>query len=144
MIYKFPAYIIALPIVAALLFAGVAAFMLWKKVPIRFALILIALSLVAGGIFAPAIWMDQVILDERVLRHNTGFWWEQTVKEIPVANIRMVRIVTKRDIKNREYDSWHIHMKDGGVVEIDPGDLWDLHAEDITQRLRARGIDVSR
>jgi hypothetical protein len=119
MIYKFPAYIIALPIVAALLFAGVAAFLLWKKVPIRFALIFIALSLVAGGIFAPAMWMDQVILDERVLRQNTGFWWEQTVKEIPLANTRMVRIVTKRDIKNREYDSWHIHMKDGGVVEID-------------------------
>jgi hypothetical protein len=144
MIYKFPGYVLALPIVAALVLAVLGIVVIRKHWPLRVSLILFGLAVFVGGLMAPAMWMDRVVLDEEKLEQTTGFWWSPTIKGFRLAEARFVQIVTRRDSKGRKYEVWQVQMKDGRVQEIDPGDLWERNGKDITDRLGAEGIEVRR
>ena len=38
---------------------------------------------------------------------------------------------------------WTIHYRDGRVERLDPGDLWELHTEDIVEDMRGFGVVVA-
>jgi len=141
MIYQFPRSLVALPILAAVVLAGLGLLAILKRWPLRIPLVTFGLAVFFGGLMAPAMWMDRVVLDEEKLEQTTGFWWSPTVKGFRLAEAKFVQIVTRRDIKNRKYEAWVVEMKDGRVEEFDPGDLWERNGKDITDQLGARGIE---
>ena len=142
MIYKFPGFVSGIAICIAVLAAVIGALLLWRRQPPKVALILFGIAIFVGGILAPMLSMDRVILDDEKLEQTTGFWFAPTVKGFRLAEVAYVTIGTARDRKNREYEVWLATMKNGQTLEIDPGDLWERNGPDIIVRLRAKGIEV--
>lgn len=144
MTYSFPSYVPGIAIAIAVLAASIGALLLWRRQPLIIALIAFGVSAVAGGLFAPMLAMDRVVLDDEKLEQTTGFWFAPTVKGFRLAEVASVAIGTARDRKNREIEVWIVKGRDGQTREIDPGDLWEMNGQDILRRLGEKGIDVSR
>ncbi|WP_437764474.1 hypothetical protein WMF27_35175 [Sorangium sp. So ce281] len=144
MIYRLPSYVPGIAVAIAVLAASIGALLLWRRKPLPIALIAFGVSAVAGGLFAPMLAMDRVVLDDEKLEQTTGFWFAPTVKGFRLADVASVAIGTARDRKNREIEVWIVKMRDGQTREIDPGDLWEMNGQDILRRLREKGIEVSR
>ncbi|WP_441291277.1 hypothetical protein ACSRUE_13130 [Sorangium sp. KYC3313] len=144
MIYSFPSYVPGIAIAVAVLAASIGVLLLWRRQPLVVALIAFGVSAVAGGLFAPMLAMDRVVLDDEKLEQTTGFWFAPTVKGFRHADVASVAIGTARDRKNRKIEVWIVKMRDGQTREIDPGDLWEMNGQDILRRLREKGIEVSR
>jgi hypothetical protein len=144
MIYSFPSYVPGIAIAIAVLAASIGVLLLWRRQPLVVALIAFGVSAVAGGLFAPMLAMDRVVLDDEKLEQTTGFWFAPTVKGFRLAEVESVAIGTARDRKNREIEVWIVKGRDGQTREIDPGDLWEMNGQDILRRLREKGIDVRR
>ncbi|WP_437904345.1 hypothetical protein WME95_38635 [Sorangium sp. So ce327] len=144
MIYSFPSYVPGIAIAIAVLAASIGVLLLWRRQPLVVALIAFGVSAVAGGLFAPMLAMDRVVLDDEKLEQTTGFWFAPTVKGFRLAEVESVAIGTARDRKNREIEVWIVKGRDGQTREIDPGDLWEMNGQDILRRLREKGINVRR
>lgn len=142
MIYTFPIYIPAAAAAVAVVAAVFALLCLISR-PWRVAAIPCGLvALFAGGLIAPILLMDRVVLNEKKLEQTTGFWFSPTVKGFPLADVESVTIRTATDRRNRRYEQWYVSYKDGSSEAIDPGDLWVLNGQDIANRLRQKGIVV--
>src|SRR4030095_6548549 len=144
MIYTFPSYVPGIAVAIAVLAGAIAAFLLWRRKPGVFVLIAFGITISAGGIVAPMLAMDRVVLDDNKLEQTTGFWFAPTVKGFRFADVEFVTIGTARDRKNRKYEVWLVKLKNGQTQEIDPGDLWVKNDKDIIERLSAKGIEVRR
>ncbi|WP_437294913.1 hypothetical protein [Sorangium sp. So ce426] len=144
MIYSFPSYVPGIAIAIAVIAASIGVLLLWRRQPLVVTLIAFGVSAVAGGLFAPMLAIDRVVLDDEKLEQTTGFWFAPTVKGFRLAEVESVAIGTARDRKNREYEVWIVKGRDGETREIDPGDLWEMNGQDILRRLREKGIDVRR
>ncbi|CAN97254.1 hypothetical protein predicted by Glimmer/Critica [Sorangium cellulosum So ce56] len=142
MIYSFPSYVPGIAIAVAVLAASIGVLLLWRRQPLVVALIAFGVSAVAGGLFAPMLAMDRVVLDDDKLEQTTGFWFAPTVKGFRLAEVESIAIGTARDRKNRKIEVWIVKGRDGQTREIDPGDLWEMNGQDILRRLREKGIDV--
>lgn len=142
MIYTFPSYVPGIAVVVALLAAIIGAVLLWKRKSLVHCLIAFGIAALAGGIVAPILALDRVVLDEEKLEQTTGFWFAPTVKGFRLADVEYITIGTARGRKNREYEVWIVKMKNSQVHEINPGDLWVMNGPDIVKQLRRRGIKV--
>ncbi|WP_437587819.1 hypothetical protein [Sorangium sp. So ce1000] len=142
MTYTFPGYVPGIAVAVAVLAASIGALLLWRRKPLAIALILFGVSALAGGLVAPMLARDRVVLDDEKLEQTTGFWFAPTVKGFRLAEVASIAIGTARDRKNREYEVWIVKRRDGQTREIDPGDLWEMNGQDIIRRLREKGIDV--
>lgn len=144
MIYTFPSYVPGIAVAIAVLAAAIGALLLWRRKPLKLALIVFGVSAAAGGIFAPMLAMDRVVLDDQKLEQTTGFWFAPTKKGFRLADVAFVTIRTarKKTGRYRQYELWIVKMKNGQTREIDPGTLWDMNGQDIIERLKEKGIEV--
>lgn len=142
MTYTFPSWVPLLAVAAAVIAAVTGVILHRLKKPTKLVLIAFGIALLAGGIFAPMLAMDKVILDDEKLQQTTGFWFSPTVKGFRLAEAEQIEITTKRGRKNRVEEVWLVKKKDGSTEEIDPGDLWENNGPDIIKRLREKGIQV--
>lgn len=143
MTYSFSIWIPATAAAIAIMAAAIGVFLYVRKRS-RDALIICGfIAALAGGLLAPMLAMDKVVLDERKLEQTTGFWFDPTVKGFSLEHLSSITIETVRAKKNRSHDVWIGTLDDGSRHEVDPGDLWDMNGEDIALRLRARGIRVT-
>jgi hypothetical protein len=141
MIYTFPSYVPGIAIAVAALAAAIGALLLWRRKPLVLALIALGVSALAGGIIAPTLALDRVVLDDQKLEQTTGLWFAPTVKGFRLTDVTSVTISTNRFGYN---EVWSARMKDGHSQDVDPGDLWAMNGPDIIERLRAKGIEVIR
>ena len=144
MVYTFPTYVPGIAVAVAALAATIGAFLLWKRQPWMFSFIAFGVSVLAGGLVAPMLAMDRVVLDDEKLEQTTGIWFAPTVKGFRLGDVALVTIDTARDSQNREYEVWIVRMKNGQTRQIDPGDLWEMNGPDIIARLREKGIEVNQ
>jgi hypothetical protein len=140
MIYTFPSYVRGIAIAVAALAAAIGALLLWRRKPLVLALIALGVSALAGGIIAPTLALDRVVLDDQEVEQTTGLWFAPTVKGFRLTDVTSVTISTTRGYN----ELWIARMKDGHSQDVDPGDLWEMNGPDIIERLRAKGIQVIR
>ncbi|NOT24634.1 MAG: hypothetical protein HOP16_00905 [Acidobacteria bacterium] len=138
MTYSFPAYV---PILiacgaAVVALAGIVLFLRIKDWRIPRVLLLVAAF--AGGIFAPSMARDRVVLDDTHLEQTTGFWFLPNITAFELDAVSSVYL-TNRD----DDEVWVVQFKDGSTQEFDPSDLWETNGRDIAMRLRTRGIAVT-
>jgi hypothetical protein len=142
MTYSFPYYI---PLAAALvsIVAGFGAFLLFRKRGLRpFGIIALFICIMAGPMLAPMLALDRVALTDEKLEQTTGFWFSPTVKGFKLKGISSMTIEVAKGSKNLKHQVWTAEYVDGRRKVIDPGDLWEIHSEDIIRRLRDKGIAV--
>jgi len=94
MIYAFPSYVPGIAVAVAVLAATIGALLLWKRKPLVLSLIALGVSALAGGIVAPMLALDRVVLDDEKLEQTTGFWFAPTVKGFRLADVALVTIGT--------------------------------------------------
>lgn len=144
MVYNFPNYLVAIPIALAVVTGSFGVLLCWKRGPWLAIVLCFSFSILSGGVIAPGLAADRVVIDNEVLEQTTGFWFAPTKKGFLLTEVLSISIQKKKDMKNRIHEVWVATTKTGQVVEIDPGDLWVWNGEDIATRLRARGIAVTR
>ncbi|HWB01585.1 MAG TPA: hypothetical protein VG796_01090 [Verrucomicrobiales bacterium] len=146
MIYKFPLWIPGIAIAVAVIAAAAGVFFWWKRSQWLPAVILLAIAMFGGGIIAPGLLMDRVVLDDTKLQQTTGFWFSPTIKGFNLAGLKSIRIIKVKAMgrNDHDHDEWIATMKSGRTGQLDPGDLWENNAEDIIDRLKAKGIEVMR
>lgn len=142
MTYTFPFYFPAGAVLISLIALAAGIILILKKASLRAIIIAFFFAAMAGGVFAPLLFMDRVVLDEEKLEQTTGFWWSPSVKGFRLADVESVRMGKDRDRKNREFEVWIVRYKNGSIETIDPGDLWEMNGDDIRARLRLRGISA--
>lgn len=147
MTFSIPAWIVGIPAVLALAcLAGALLLLRLKDRRLRpLALGPLALALLLGGCCAPVLYHDRVVVGPTRIEQTTGFWWSPTVKGFDYADVEVVRIVDKPvGVPGRErvQPVWEVHRKDGRVVDIDPGDLWEHNTDAIVPLLREKGVRV--
>src|SRR5262245_2700216 len=101
MVYAFPSYVPAIAIVVSVVAAMIGAVLVGTQQPVRYYLAAFFVSVLAGGIFAPMLAMDRVVLDDEKLEQTTGFWFSPTVKGFRLADVALVTITTAHDRKGR-------------------------------------------
>lgn len=143
MTYTFPLYIPVLVGLAALAIAalGVVLYRRSGSRPVLFACLGVATFL--GGIIAPGIALDRVVLDDEKLEQLSGFWFARTTRGFYLADVSSITIRNERDRRNNWHEVWHIAYRDSTMSRVDPGDLWQTNGPDISRRLRTRGIVVT-
>lgn len=140
--YTFPIYVPAIAIAISVIACVIGAYLIRAKKSIKNIIIAFVVGALSGGIFAPMLAMDCVILDDQKLEQTTGFWFAPTVKGFRLDEVSYIQIGTARDRKNREYEIWRVSYLNGQIQDIDPGDLWEINGADIIQRLRSKGIKI--
>ncbi len=111
MIYRFPSYVPGIALAIALSPRRSARLLLWRRQPLTIALIAFGVAAVAGGVFAPMLAMDRVVLDDEKLEQTTGFWFAPTVKDFVSLRSHPSRLATAEDRKNREIEVWIVKMR---------------------------------
>ena len=141
-IFSFSAEIVAIPVAVLVVSLGAALFF-YRKKKYRFVVISFIFSLLAGLVFAPSMYLDRVIVSPTSIQQKTGFWWNQTIKQLVYEEISRVRITTKpTGRKGRMEEIWEITYKDGRMRDFDPGDLWEANGASVIEALRRHGIEV--
>ena len=139
----FPLHIALIPvaIAAALLLLGLYLFVKINKL---FGLLVGAVGILFGLLFGPMLLMDRVVMDEHHIRQSTGWWFAQTEKGFDFDGLERVIVTSGRDLKGREIEVWIARYAGRPEVRIDPGDLWEMNGDAITERMNAMGIEVVR
>jgi hypothetical protein len=95
-----------------------------------------------GGLLAPALTFDRVVINDQKLEQTTGFWWSPTVKGFQFSDVSSVYITSAKDWRYRQYEVWVVFLRNGETRQIDPGYLWEVNGSDIVRRLQGYGIEV--
>jgi hypothetical protein len=106
--------------------------------------ILFGFALIAGGLVAPAMFQDRIVVTPEEIATTTGFWFEPTREGFVYRHISHVRITTARDLKGRIHPAWDIHYSDGRVHQIPLSDLWKLNSARIVDLLRGYGVTFAK
>lgn len=141
--FTLPLYIALIPvaIAAAGLLLGL---ILLVKVNKILGISIAAFGILFGLLFGPMLLMDRVVVDDRHIQQNTGFWFDQTEKGFSFDGIERIVITTGRDMKGREIEVWLAQYGNRPEVRIDPGDLWEMNGDSIVEYLNTLGIEVVR
>lgn len=94
-------------------------------------------------LFAPAIYLDRVVVDAEHFETRDGLWMMPTEHSIRFDDMSKLRYVTKQDRDNRINYELHCVMKDGDIRFVHAGDLVRHAAPDILSRAKAKHIEVS-
>ena len=140
-VFQFSTLVLAIPfgIAAIAIIASGGFFAAGKKGP---AAGLGFVALIAGLIFGPSMLKDRVIVTDKKIEQQTGFFFAQTVKGFEFSDVSFVRITRKpTGPKNRMAMVWEIHKSNGSTQDIDPGDLWESNSDEIAKVLQDRGVE---
>lgn len=94
----------------------------------------------------PALATESVRVTGDVLNIRTGIWFDPTVMEIPLANVKDI-VERKAASKSRRLRGiretyWHFQQQSGKVQVLDLPDLLDANRAAVADFLRRRGIEV--
>ena len=142
LVLTFPAWV---PGVAYGLAAGMVVVAAIVQAKVRLLPLSLAMLVPAGccgGLIAPTLASDRVVLDDEQLEQVTGLWFAPTVKGFRFDSV--ARIVVTRGVieHNRRAVGWVVEHHDGHTEVIDPGDLWESHTPEIVSHLTAHGVEV--
>ena len=143
-VFSFPVAIAFIPVAVCIVCTALGILCFRKRELRRFGYMLLAVALIAGGLFAPALFQDRIILSPREIATTTGFWFAPTREGFIYQDVRHVRVTTCRDLKGRVSPAWEVHYRDGRVHLIELSDLWVRHSEHIMDSLRDYGVSISR
>jgi len=141
-VYTFPLWVPGLACGLAVLFVVLAGVVQSKLRQFPVSLALLVPAACSGGLIGPTLGTDQVVLDDDKLQQTTGLWFAPTVKGFELRSASRILIATGVLEHDQRATGWVVEHKDGHTEVFDPGDLWELHTDDLVPRLRRRGIEV--
>lgn len=139
-VFQFTWYICALPILATAIFLALGVLCFRKREIRRLSFIFFLLSLTFGGLLAPAMILDRIVVGPEELLADKGLWFSREPVGFHYSEVHFIKITTYQDTKGRSLPAWDIHYKAGLVRQIPLGDLWSSKAGRIMTLLRARGV----
>ncbi len=139
-VFRFPLAILAIPVVVCVVCAILGILCFRKREARRLSYFLLAAALIAGGLFAPAMFGDRIIVSPQEIATTTGFWFAPTREGFVYQDVLRVRVTTYYDLKNRACPAWEVYYRDGHARLIQLSDLWAQHANHIIDLLQGYGV----
>src|SRR6185436_3080397 len=91
-VFTFPLAISLIPVAVALV-CLILGLLCWRKAEARrFSYFMFAIVLISGGIVAPAMFCDRIVVNPREIVTTTGYWFSPTREGFVYENVRYVRI----------------------------------------------------
>jgi uncharacterized integral membrane protein len=143
-VFSFPLAIALIPAAVCIVCIALGVLCFRRRELRRFGYMLFIVALVAGGLFAPAMLQDRILVSPREIATTTGFWFAPTREGFVYRDVQHVRVTTSRDPKGRVCPAWEVHYRDGRVHLIQLSDLWNRHSEHIRTSLQGYGVSFSR
>jgi len=139
-VFRFPLAILAIPVVVCVVCAILGILCFRKREARRLSYFLLAAALIAGGLFAPAMFGDRIIVSPQEIATTTGFWFTPTHEGFVYQEVLRVRVTTYYDLKNRACPTWEVYYRDGHARLIQLSDLWAQHSDHIIDLLQGYGV----
>ena len=139
-VFRFPLAILAIPVVVCVVCAILGILCFRKREARRLSYFLLAAALIAGGLFAPAMFGDRIIVSPQEIATTTGFWFAPTREGFVYQDVLRVRVTTYYDLKNRACPAWEVYYRDGHARLIQLSDLWVQHSNHIIDLLQGYGV----
>ena len=139
-VFRFPPAILAIPVVVCVVCAILGILCFRKREARRLSYFFLAAALIAGGLFAPAMFGDRIIVSPQEIATTTGFWFAPTREGFVYQDVLRVRVTTYYDLKNRACPAWEVYYRDGHARLIQLSDLWAQHANHIIDLLQGYGV----
>ncbi len=143
-VFSFSLTIALIPVAVSVICAVLGILCFRKREVRRLSLFPFAIAIIAGGLFAPAMLSDRIVVSPREIATTTGFWFAPTHEGFVYEDVGGVHVTTSRDPKGRFCPAWEVHYRDGRVHLIQLSDLWVRHSERITTLLQSYGVSFSR
>lgn len=143
-VFAFPLYISLIPVVVAVALLVLGTLCFRKREARRLGYFMFAGALIAGGIFAPAMLQDRIVVSPQEITMTTGFWFSPTREGFTYQDVRDIRVTTFRDPKGRVGPAWDVRYGDGRVHQIPLSDLWSRHSGRIMALLQSHGVVFTR
>ena len=140
--YSFPIWLRIVPFGVAASLTGLAMFLFQQRKWGRIPWIVLMVGLTIGCLIAPAIALDRIAITPSSLQYTTGFWFAPAQKEIVFTNVIFIERTTVNGLKGRKHNAWNVYHWNGDVSQVEHGDLWRLHADDIDQRVQSLGVGI--
>jgi hypothetical protein len=138
-VFRFSASVLLIPVGVAIvaLLAGIV--LMRRKETRHTGIVALFVTLLAGGVFAPAMYCDRVIVTPQKIEQRTGFPTAPKIKGFAFGDVKYVHIGSRQsDIGPRE--EWQVFYRDGSMENIDPGDLWEKNSFRIVPLLKKYGV----
>ena len=100
-VFRFPLAILAIPVVVCVVCAILGILCFRKREARRLSYFFLAAALIAGGLFAPAMFGDRIVVSPQEIATTTGFWFAPTREGFVYQDVLRVRVTTYYDLKNR-------------------------------------------
>jgi len=139
-VFRFPLAILAIPVVVCVVCAILGILCFRKREARRLSYFFLAAALIAGGLFAPAMFGDRIIVSPQEIATTTGFWFAPTREGFVYQDVLRVRVTTYYDLKNRACPAWEVYYRDGHARLIQLSDLWVQHSNHIIDLLQGYGV----
>jgi len=104
--FRFPPAILAIPVVVCVVCAILGILCFGKREARRLSYFFLAAALIAGGLFAPAMFGDRIIVSPREIATTTGFWFAPTREGFVYQDVLRVRVTTYYDLKTARCPAW--------------------------------------
>jgi hypothetical protein len=138
--FTFSTGVLLIPIAVTIPFLALAIFLFRKRGVRRFGFFPLAISLIAGGLFAPALFLDRVSVTPTEITTTRGFWFAPSHEGFVYKDVDFIFLTHDRDPKGRHSPAWEVHYLDGHNHLIPLGDLWDIHEAQIMEIAKSHGI----
>lgn len=141
--FKFSSYILAIPLIGTII-SFVLTILCLRRKDLRVISIIPIIFMVAGGaLFLPGMIMDKIVVTEHSIYHTKGFWFYPTVSGFEFEGIESIRRADQVSyVRKEQVGVWVISYKNGKSIEIEPGDLWDIHEDEIINILAKKGLPL--
>lgn len=138
--YEFWALLI--PLIISLVFAGIAAYCLFRKDYRRPSIIAVLLGffLFIFNFIYLGMKYDRVIVNKEEVVQTTGFWFYPNVKRIVLKDVDHIEFDLVSFQSGTPGIRWVVYYKNSTPVSVDPGDLWNDNSELIINKLKGYGI----
>jgi hypothetical protein len=138
--FTFSTGILFIPIAATILFLALTIFLFRKRGFRRFGFIPLIIALIAGGLVAPAMFLDRVSASATEITTTRGFWFAPSQEGFIYKDVDLVFLTHSRDPKGRHNPAWDVRYYDGHEHLIPLGDLWESHEQQIMEFVKGHGV----
>lgn len=140
-VYHFASWLGPTVIILGLL--GIPAGWLLSRWIAKWGYTMSVVCVVALIIVAPAMYCDEVVIDDDHFEAKYGFWFNPSKHDVTFGDLQEIRYVERVDNRNKTQIDLECVRQNGSVDRVHAGDLVIKAVPEILRRARQKGVPIT-